>query len=552
MAGERLKPKAPRQLGEAPGGLEEEEEALTLHTTVHSQGFTSMHFHSTCFSALRYTLLLLLLTAFAGPLPADHRPSRAEVSGEETTDSTTSEHWYRVDISRAPAGWMLHRETRQADRLSTVSILHLRFRRGPSEQTLELESRFVETLDNRPLSAWARQHLGPKPVETSWKFERDTVWVETTHDSETRRERMPWPPSDWLTPGQLQARLRQRLADGSKTFTLTGLDPQLGLEAIETEWRLDARDDNLILGGQTRRAMRYVQRQPLTPHLETIVHVTAEGLLLRSVTPMMGLEMTLSLSTREEALTNHDAPELLLRSFIYPDQPIPKPRRARRVLYEIQAESGALEPLPSTGSQRVSATSTSQRVLVEVGSSPVLEGDERPDPAEYLRSSTMLDHRDDVVRQLTGKVEFAEPGVAAHAEALRAFVASYLDDKNLDSILATASEAATTRSGDCTEHSVLLAALLRAEGIPSRVVTGLVYVDELLGQRRLFGYHMWTQALIDNRWIDLDATLARPFDAAHIALGTTALNDGSSALRELSTLATLLGNARIQVLEVEH
>ena len=255
----------------------------------------------------------------------------------------------------------------------------------------------------------------------------------------------------------------------------------------------------------------------------------------------------------EEALANRDAPELLLRSFIYPDRPIPNPRRARRVLYEIDVEGNSPENLPSTGSQRVLSSSGTCRVLVELGSSPILEGDDRPDPAEYLRPSTYLDHKDAGVRRLSAQaVRSSETGAAARAEAMRSFVANYLRDKNLDSILATASEVAASRSGDCTEHSVLLAALLRAEGIPARVVTGLVYVEELFGQRHFFGYHMWTQALIDDRWIDLDATLATPFDAAHIAFSTSALNDGSATLRELAALATLIGRARIRVLEVAH
>ena len=37
---------------------------------------------------------------------------------------------------------------------------------------------------------------------------------------------------------------------------------------------------------------------------------------------------------------------------------------------------------------------------------------------------------------------------------------------------------ARTRSGDCSEHAVLLTALLRARGIPARVSHGLVYLEQ--------------------------------------------------------------------------
>ena len=104
----------------------------------------------------------------------------------------------------------------------------------------------------------------------------------------------------------------------------------------------------------------------------------------------------------------------------------------------------------------------------------------------------------------------------------------------------SASEAARTREGDCTECAVLLAALLRANGIPSRCVNGLVYSeDDFAGQKDVFVYHMWTQAWIalDNDdkpgedgqqagyWLDLDSAMWR-YSAGHIALGVSAMGDG--------------------------
>ncbi|MEO1369421.1 MAG: transglutaminase domain-containing protein, partial [Acidobacteriota bacterium] len=141
---------------------------------------------------------------------------------------------------------------------------------------------------------------------------------------------------------------------------------------------------------------------------------------------------------------------------------------------------------------------------------------------------------------------------AERAGALRRLVARHLDDKNLDSILATAGDAAASRSGDCTEHAVLLSALLRADGIPARVATGVVYVDAFAGKRHLFAYHMWSQAHIDGRWRDLDATLAGDvdFDAAHITFDIPDLDDEGAALMHMAGVAPLIGRAEIEVLDV--
>ncbi len=505
-----------------------------------------------------------MIVFWAGCAADGHRATNAP--GEQTDERATEgpeEHWYRLDVDGIPAGWMLSREIVRDDQRTTVSRLHLRFKRADSSQVFASDSRFVETLDGRPLNAWSRQTLGQKPIETTWTFLAHEVLVDVTHGDASRQQRVALPTDSWLTPGQIQPRLRRLLADGDRQFTLSTLDPQLGLEIIDTEWMLDAEDEQMLIDGDIVSTRRFRQRQSVTPQLESLVNITAEGLTVRSATPMMGFTVTSTLARREEAIDSGDGPELMARTFIYPDRSIANPRQARKIRYEIVAKgSMPLGSLPSVGAQKVlkrSARSSEGaeetiHLLVDVGSSPI-SGETRGDLEPYLRASTFIDHQSDDVRRLLTDALAAGPSTeldAQRAETLRAFVADYLLDKNLDSMLATAGEVAASRSGDCTEHSVLLTALLRAAGIPARAVTGLVYVEEFAGERDLFGYHMWTQAWIGDRWIDLDATLPVTFDAAHIAFGTSALNDDHSTLKELAQLATFIGQASIRVLEVDY
>ena len=74
-----------------------------------------------------------------------------------------------------------------------------------------------------------------------------------------------------------------------------------------------------------------------------------------------------------------------------------------------------------------------------------------------------------------------------------------------------------------------------------------------MNRSNIFGYHMWTQAWIDDtgrdggRWVDLDATLDDPpFDATHIALATGAMSD-ASATNDLIATAAVIGQLRIKV-----
>jgi transglutaminase-like putative cysteine protease len=130
------------------------------------------------------------------------------------------------------------------------------------------------------------------------------------------------------------------------------------------------------------------------------------------------------------------------------------------------------------------------------------------------------------------------------AEAMRDFVRRWIRTKGLSTAFASASETAVNREGDCSEHGVLLAAMLRADGIPSRVASGLVWID----WANAFGWHMWTQALIDGHWIDLDATLDQTYSAGHVLVSTSSLADGDGQ-GQLVGLLGLLGNIDIEVVE---
>lgn len=82
------------------------------------------------------------------------------------------------------------------------------------------------------------------------------------------------------------------------------------------------------------------------------------------------------------------------------------------------------------------------------------------------------------------------------------------------------------RRGTCVGYATLLATLARAAGIPSRFVMGYAYV---LG---MFGGHAWTEVLIGDDWIPIDAALpgAGAADAARFHLGESTLADGAGAL----------------------
>jgi transglutaminase-like putative cysteine protease len=145
----------------------------------------------------------------------------------------------------------------------------------------------------------------------------------------------------------------------------------------------------------------------------------------------------------------------------------------------------------------------------------------------------------------------------ARAEALRKAVFKHIRKKDFGVGFASAAEVARTCAGDCSEHAALLTAMLRNAGFASRTASGLIFVEQFAGRKGVFGYHMWSQVLLENagvyRWVDLDATIPPGreygpggFDATHITIAVTSLSDGDS-VNGLVTLAPLLGRLEITV-----
>ncbi len=92
------------------------------------------------------------------------------------------------------------------------------------------------------------------------------------------------------------------------------------------------------------------------------------------------------------------------------------------------------------------------------------------------------------------------------------------------------------RIGDCNEHAVLAAALLRAAGIPARVESGLVYMD---GR---FYYHAWNRMYL-GKWITADSVFGQiPADVTHIRFSI-------GAQEAQVDLLSLLGRVSVEVVD---
>lgn len=446
---------------------------------------------------------------------------------------TIDERWWVQELGGKPCGRMVERieegDGDDAGRVRTTSRVELRFRRAGQETRVELESVFVETAAGDPVEASVAQG-GGEPVR--YRFAREQgAWVASIDRGAAGAGERKVIDGGFLTPRAASALVSARHKAGETQISFRAIDVQSGLSVAEIVMTRGKAE-----GAQTR----YSTRNSLVPVAGSEL-LDADGRAVETTVDFPGLgEFRSRLADRAAADRAYEAAtfDLLVGTFVK-TAAIDRHDERSRLAFTVRSNSDGGVDLPSEGAQvarRIDARA--QRVEVDVmrGSAPA-EGDATDQ--RWLRATELLDFESKPVRELLAKAKLPKDGDAYRdAEALRRLVFRHLRRKDLATAFGSASEAASTQGGDCTEHAVLLAALLRAKGIPSRVASGLVYVPAMGGQGPGFGWHLWTQALVpapeggkDRVWIDLDATLGgggRGYHAAHILVATSDLAGGAT------------------------
>ena len=161
----------------------------------------------------------------------------------------------------------------------------------------------------------------------------------------------------------------------------------------------------------------------------------------------------------------------------------------------------------------------------------------------FLQSTEYEPLEDEALKAVVDSVTTGKKTVWAAARAINAFVYRHIENKSLARAYMSAPEALASREGDCTEHAVLFSALAKIAGIPTRLVTGLVYVG---GPGNVFGYHEWVEIWSGQEWLAMDPTFGQDIaDATHIKLHA-GLSDAAGRRLAGKVAAGAIGDLQIK------
>lgn len=127
----------------------------------------------------------------------------------------------------------------------------------------------------------------------------------------------------------------------------------------------------------------------------------------------------------------------------------------------------------------------------------------------HLKASHFIQSDHQTIKALAHEISGQAKEDEAKARRILKWVYESLDKRGTVSV-PNALDTLKAKAGDCNEHAVLLAALLRAAGIPAKVCVGLVYT------RERFYYHAWNEVFLRD-WTSADALMGQmPADVTHI------------------------------------
>lgn len=503
---------------------------ITLHPKWHSPLLSHRCYNRTMNIPWLHKHIVLLTLAFALTVSATAEPQ------------TLRDNWHAVLFQDQHAGWMHETSTQQDHLITTTVNMHIGIKRGPITLTIDTESQHIEHTDGSPVSITSTQKFAGQSMTKTVEFSNDGDTFTTTIGAQTQSTALPNLGRDWLMPATAAGYVQQQMDQGATTITYKTFDPSVSIEAF-TVTHTTLGEQNIELYGRIAPAIKRTTAMSVMQGIDTEEYISKNGELLKMTLNFGAISMTTLAADQQLAQAEIEAPEIMAATLVQSKTAIPNPRYLRQAKLRLTATSGDLPDLPNTAIQSVKRVNDQHAILTINLDQPTAPSQDPP----TLTNAPMIDGRDPhIIALLKDNNLHTLTPPAKQAEAIRNFVHNYITSADLSVGMASASEVAQTQQGDCTEFAVLFAAMLRAAQIPSRVATGLIYVDRFLGQKNVFGYHMWTQAYLDGRWVNLDATLPedQPFDATHILLATSNLDEEMH--NDIIIIAKIIGQLDIQ------
>eukprot|EP00301_Raphidiophrys_heterophryoidea_P025069 c8321_g1_i2.p1 GENE.c8321_g1_i2~~c8321_g1_i2.p1 ORF type:complete len:423 (+),score=82.42 c8321_g1_i2:55-1269(+) len=382
------------------------------------------------------------------------------ISQDTDENDAGEENWYAVRLSDVPAGFMIMRENVTNGLRHHFEHLSVEIERGSHRVRLEADVWTNEHKNGTLVSAGFSQMMGQHHMHITHLYNTHNHSV-TTRSIEGEGEPIysfHTIPNEPAFYGQINAkrafqqqcaRVRNGDEHHAAIFQIQTVKPELGPLPVLLTRELIAQDSWNVK----------VSNIP-APMIE--VYSSACSRLIRMTIDIMFGKMEMEY-VPEPALavwTSERVPEIVHSMTVPLFETIPNVRQASRVEMRVSTKSDGIFELPTVGFQTATPQANNTwEVVVDIANLPIEATTFEKHDVAYVTASGMINHEDSIIRSLAQSTLAEEfPSCASDqigcVRNLRNYVTTHFSKVDLETGFASASEAARTHTGDCSEHAV--------------------------------------------------------------------------------------------------
>lgn len=293
--------------------------------------------------------------------------------------------------------------------------------------------------------------------------------------------------------------------------------------------------------------VKYKTNIDILPNVDNFEWRTLDGRTFKETSSILDIEKTVA--DKNSIGPNDERFDLLSQTLYNVAQPINTDKPIDQVFYKIQLNKTVPSNLFSSTDRQKVIQIKDNTVYLKIKTLKIKNIYTYPvntkGLSQYLQSGPFLTSNNDAIISRAKAIVGKETNAYTIAKKMESWVFNYITKKSYAVNFANATQVLSSREGDCTEHSVLLASLLRVANIPSKITVGLVYSPN----EKAFLYHMWVKAYI-GKWIDLDpsSNSSDYFSPLYIQLTENPLNSVSDKTDLTINILSSLLNLKIDVL----
>ncbi|MBN1939931.1 MAG: transglutaminase domain-containing protein [Candidatus Aminicenantes bacterium] len=458
------------------------------------------------------------------------------------------ESWAVIKIAGVPVGYVFEISERTPDgRVLVTSDSKIILNRLGNKVELATRSKSEETAAGRLLRSETELRASVMSTRTTTIVKPGSLEIESEAGGKTYSRTIPY-EGELLGPEGIRRLSLDKLRAVGDAIEYLTLSPESG--GLTKGRRTVLAREKIDVEGKSVSTMK-VEEILDTTGIAGVSWLDSGGESVKSEMPTpFGLSEMIK-TNRASALAAAGGGELPAemyeRSILKTNVRLPRARALDTVRVRLTLREGGpgWPDLNRPGQNVVSQTDTETVLDLQRVPAPRKAGrtaSETKAEAEYLRPNEYIQSDLPEIQRIARSVAGGETDAFAAALKLERWVAENMTF-DLGIAMAPASELIKNRRGTCVGYATLLATLTRASGIPSRVVLGYVYA---LG---MFGGHAWTEIMVGEDWVPLDAAVvsAGAADPARVSFAASSLESGPLSLTG-GPAARLFGGVDIRIL----